>query len=156
MTRGQADARVRELGERIGLPELALDEGGTAVIVIGQGGTVQGGTIVSVGFAQSTGTLDLMICLDSVEPSLEVALEVLGANFAWMDTDGATFAIDPVSQALVLQHRCQAADATDGGLFAAFAALIETAEAWSERLSQAASHAEESPRTAAPAGMVRA
>jgi hypothetical protein len=151
MDRQQADALVRELGVALGMPDLALDEAGTAVIAIGEGDA-----IVSVGFAQSAGTIELMICLDKIALTVPVMLEVLGANFAWIGSNGATFAIDGVSQALVLMRRCRAPDCANGGLFNAFGSLVATAEAWSERLVQSTSQPTEQAGTSIPAGMVRA
>jgi hypothetical protein len=154
MDRQQADKLVRELGERLGLPELALEPNGVILVSIGGGET-----IVTVGHSESRGTLDLMICLDTINVSTRVMLDVLAANFAWTGTEGGTFAIDPVSRMLVLQRRCDDAGIANGGLFAAFETLVATAEAWRSRLPQAMKKQNDDSETsnaAIPAGMVRA
>jgi Tir chaperone protein (CesT) family len=150
MDRQQADLLVRELGQRLGLPELALDDGGAALIGI------EGGPIVTIGYAVSTGTLELMTSLDKATLSPSVMRQALAANFAWTGTGGAAFAFDAISEALVLQRRCSMADAANGGLFAAMESLVAMAEGWSERLARSEAEQQEPSRTEIPAGMVRA
>jgi hypothetical protein len=153
MDKQQAGLRVRELGERLGLPDFALDDSNTAMIAIADG------PIVTVGYAAAGGTLELMICLDAVALTPSVMHDALGANFAGLHTAGGAFAIDPASRALVLRRRCGDADAANGGLFAALEALVAAAEAWQRRLMSGddmPSGRQDTSATAIPTGMVRA
>jgi Tir chaperone protein (CesT) family len=154
MDRKQANALIQELGERVGLPQLSLDDAGTALVAIDDGAV-----IVTFGHNAKAGTIEMMTCLDEIAPSGEVLLEALSANFAWFGTNGATFAVDPNSDALVLQRRCNSADVANGGLFAALEALVASAAVWSKRLTQAAATpVQESvvPTSSMMSGMLRA
>jgi hypothetical protein len=133
MDKRQADALIHELGERMGLPNLALDAAGTALIAIDDGVV-----IVTLGYNTTAGTIEMMTCLDDIPPSGTVLMDALSANFAWIGTNGASFAVDPGSDALVLQRSCNAADVANGGLFTALEALVRSAEAWSRRLARPA------------------
>lgn len=153
MDRDQAGQRIRELGERLGIADLALDDGNTARLAI------QDGPTVNVGYAAASGTLELMICLDAIAVTPSIMNDVLGANFAWRRSGGGAFAIDEASQALVLQRRCTDAEAVDGGLFAALEALVAAAEAWQRRIMGVDGDPPGGQATGAtviPNGMVRA
>ncbi len=130
MDRGRAEALVAELGQQLGIKGLALDRRGSCTLAIDDGAV-----IVTVGHNARTGSIDLMICLDEVEPSGTQLARVLAANFGWLDTAGATFALEPGSGALVLQRRCIGPELDHGGLHPVLAGLVATAEAWSRRLA---------------------
>ena len=153
MDKQQADLRVRELGERMGLPELSLDHNNMATLA------VEDGPRVMLGYAPASGMLELMICLDAIEVTPSIMNDVLAANFAWLHTGGGAFAIDAASQALVLQRRCSDADTANGGLLPALEALVAAAEAW--RLRFVTGEGTPSPKQdtatmAIPTSMVRA
>ena len=156
MDKQRADQRVRELGERMGIPALALDEGNSALIGI------ENGPVLSVGYAAASGTLQIMVTLDGVAISPSAMYEALGANFAFAETGGGSFAIESKSQALVLQRRLGDSDAEHGGLFAAVEALVAAADAWQlKRLTGGGSASSSSSSgaqaaSAIPSGMVRA
>lgn len=150
MDRQQADLLVSDLGRQLGLPEFRLDEEATAIIAVGDM------TIVMVGYHAAQGTIELMVCLDEIALTGPVLRDALAANFAWAGSEGATFAIDPAADALVLQRRCSAAEAADGGLFAAFEALVAAAETWSQRLATSASDRAGADEPMAAEGMLRA
>jgi hypothetical protein len=133
MDRGEAEGVVARLGEALGIAGLALDEGGICTLAIDDGAV-----IVSLGHNPAAGTLDLMICLDEVVPDAGLATRLLQANFGWRTTGGASFAVEPVSGAVVLQRRVGAAEAGGGGVIAALEALVATAQAWAARLGEAA------------------
>jgi hypothetical protein len=126
MDRNQAEALVSRLGQVIGIADLALDDAGTCTMVIDNGAV-----IVSLGHNAAAGALDLMTCLDQVEPTPANLARLLQANFSWRGSGGATFALDPTGGAVMLQRRI--ADATDDELKAALEALVATAEAWIKR-----------------------
>lgn len=141
MDRDQVAALIAQLGGEIGIPSLALDADGSCTLFIDDGGV-----IVSLGHNTVTGSIDLMVCLDAVEPAAVPLNLLLQANFAWRGSRGATFAIEPASGALVLQRRVTAADGAE--LRQALEELIDAAEAWSKRLaSDVAPAAQAEPAT---------
>jgi Tir chaperone protein (CesT) family len=130
MDRSQADALVTRLGEELGIAGLALDDGGSCTLFIDDGAV-----IVNLGHNPQAQSIDLMTCLDAVEPGRALLARLLEANFGWR-LSGATFAIEPGSGSVILQRRLTAAEAAaDGGLRSALDSLIAAAEAWSARLS---------------------
>jgi hypothetical protein len=131
MDRNQAEALVSRLGEAIGIADLALDDGGTCTLAIDNGAI-----IVSLGHNAAAGALDLMTCLDQVEPTPANLARLLQANFSWRGSGGATFALDPTGGAVMLQRRIADAKATDDELKAALEALVATAEAWIKRFPE--------------------
>ena len=132
MDRDRAAALVAELGTRLGIPGLALDERGSATLAIDDGAV-----IVTLGHNPGAGTIDLMVCLDEVEPSGAQLGRLLAANFGWTATEGAAFALEPASGALVLQRRCSADELGRRGLPNILEGFVATAEAWAERLAAA-------------------
>ena len=143
MDRDQVDTLVTRLGEGLGIPDLALDDAGTCTLVIDNGAV-----IVNLGHNSGAGALDLMTCLDRVEPSSPNLMQLLGANLGWRATGGATFAVEPTSGAVMLQRRLTANDATDEGLKSALESLIAAAEVWTARLT---GHTGAAPDTIQPA-----
>jgi hypothetical protein len=132
MDQGQAKTLVAELGARLGIEGLALDERGGATIAIDDGEV-----IVSLGYNPGAGTIDLMACLDEVEPSGAQLGRLLAANFGWTVTEGAAFALEPASGALVLQRRCSADEISRRGLSNILEGFVATAAAWAKRLAAA-------------------
>lgn len=157
MDRTQADGLVAALGGQLGIPELGLDEDGVATLVLEGGGVDDGdaGMVLSLGHSPRAGTLDLMVCLDGTAPAGVQLAEVLTANFAWQATEGACFALEPSSGALVLQRRCTA---EDGPRLREIAeGLVAAAEAWAGRLGRAPADGEGPPAGAEeePGGLAR-
>ena len=130
MDRDRAAALVAELGTRLGIPGLALDERGSATLAIDDGAV-----IVTLGHNPGAGTIDLMVCLDEVEPSGAQLGRLLAANFGWAVTEGAAFALEPASGALVLQRRCSADEIGRRGLPNIIEGFVATAAAWAKRLA---------------------
>lgn len=131
MDRATADRLVAEFGARLGVPELALDDTGTCTFAVGAGAMLP-----TIGFNARTGSIDLMICLDEVVPAPDQLGQLLAANFAWLGSAGACFAIEPGSGALVLQRRCTAGDLAEG-LYPLLAGLVAAAEYWGALLAGA-------------------
>lgn len=128
MDRQQVEALIAELGRQLGIREFALDDDGVATLTLDEGGT-----IVSLGHAPHAGTLDLMICLDEVVPAGAAVAEAFAANFGWGVGDGACFALEPTSGALVLQRRCTVEDGPR--LRDILEGMVLSAEAWARRLA---------------------
>jgi hypothetical protein len=145
MDRHQADALVSRLGDGLGIAELGLDDGGTCTLVIDNGAI-----IVSLGHNAAAGALDLMTCLDQIDPTPANLSRALQANFSWRGTGGATFAMEPGAGSFVLQRRLDGAEATQDGLKAALEALVAAAEAWTKRLSEQQTGEDAAERAAPP------
>jgi hypothetical protein len=131
MDRQQVESAVRDLGARLGLPDLALDEEATTLVLSGD-------ILVTLGHNAGAGTIELMACLDTVALSVPVMIEALSANFAWQGAQGANFAIVPGSESLVLRAHSTAEQAAGDGLLHALDALVTAAKTWSERLAPSA------------------
>lgn len=133
MDRAQADLLVAELGRQLGIERLVLDEHGSCTLAIDEGAV-----IVSLGHSPQAGSIDLMVCFDEVEPSGPQLARLLAANFGWLATDGAAFALEPGSGALVVQRRWPGPNAGQGSLRSALESLVAVAEAWSRELARTA------------------
>jgi hypothetical protein len=154
MDRATAERHVAELGDRLGLPGLALDADGLCIIALDDGALLP-----SLGYNPRAGALDLMLCLDRVVPTGRQLAALLDANFAWARTGGFCFATSPRSGALVVQRRCGTEDLAGGGLLPLLQGLIALGEQWERQLSVLAPEDEAPEADAAPAplgAMVRA
>ena len=130
MDKAQAQAAVGDLARELGMADASLGEAGHCLLAIDDGAV-----LVHLGYNPSAGAIDLMICLDEVTPSPADVARLMTANFAWVESAGATFALEPQSGALVVARRCNAADIGNSGLRRALEALVEVAETWSKRLA---------------------
>jgi hypothetical protein len=131
MDRAAADLHVAELGKRLGMPGLALGEDGMCILSIDDGVLLP-----TIGYNQRTGTLDVMICMDEAVPSGRQLYRLLAANFAWTRSEGATFAVEPGSGALVVQRRCGPDDLAHG-LMPVLEGLTALATHWTKHLTEA-------------------
>ncbi len=129
MNRGQADIVVSDLAKELGIPGLALDEDGFGLLAIDEGRV-----IVAIGHNAARGSIDLMACLDTVDPTPARISRALAANFT-LDPDGPVLAADPSTGAFVLQQRVVRTDLPDGGFPGVVARFVEHAETWAERLA---------------------
>ncbi len=143
MDAGQANVLVAELGRQLGIADLALDEGATCTLFVDDGAV-----IVSFGFNKTAQAIDLMICLDAVEPATAPLALLLRANFSWLGSRGATFAIEPASGALVLQRRVAGNAVHVAELRQALEELVAAADAWAKRLAAETAAAGEAPASA--------
>ncbi len=126
----QAGALLGELGEQLGLGALTFDEQHRCAV------DVDGGAIsIDLTFAPPVGAFDLMVDLGEVELSPARLTALLAANFCWLGAEGAAFALDPLSGALVLQRRCVEDELVHGGLRTAFEQLVHHARAWPDRIA---------------------
>lgn len=127
-TREQAEALIAQLGEMAGLPDLALDAGGACTLAVPEPGLA-----LSILHEGGDGPLTLLVTLPDLEPGPDLLLGLLEANFLWQGTNGATFALEPVSGTVSLGRRLEeGADAP--ALAEAADALLTTAVAWRAEL----------------------
>lgn len=148
MDRGQADIVVADLGRQLGIASLALDESGMGILALDESGM-----IVSFGYNPNAGTIDLMTCLDRVEPSPARSLAAMRANFGWSAAGCQTLAIDQSTGAFVLQRRYGGADLVEGGLAGAVEGLVAEAERWTQRLASIADRPSQDPAPQANGGL---
>lgn len=97
----QVQALLTELGKRIELPDLTLDEDGYAAI------GVDGKYLVHVQADARGGNLVLFSEIGHLpeDRAGELALKLLEANLFWKDTGGGTLALEPGSRAVVLAYQ---------------------------------------------------
>jgi hypothetical protein len=145
MDRGQADVLVSDLAKAMGIAELALDENGMGILSI-----EDGAIIVSIGYNQGAGSLDLMSCLDSVDPTPARIAAALAANFDNDIPGGAKLAAEPTTGAIVLQRRCAGTDLGPEGLPAVVSQFVDQAEAWTKRLLEIDADAAAAPAADGP------
>ena len=121
---------LRELASSIGMSELALDERGGCAFAVDDGALR-----LELQFEPRIGALDLTLWLDRIKLSATRMHAMLAANFCWQGAQGAAFAIEPMSGALVLQQRCFENDLAHGGLRSAVERLVQHARAWPSYLA---------------------
>ena len=132
MDRGQADILVGDLAKAMGIPTLALDEGGMCILALEEGPER---VIVSIGHNVGAGALDLMCCLDSVDPSPRRNAEALIANSDPPSHGAVILAAEPRTGAYIVQRRFLGPEFDEGGLPAAVVAFVDDALAWAKRLN---------------------
>ena len=125
----QITNELARLGEQMGIGALALDEQGVCTLAIDDGRW-----IVAIGHGAGENGLRLMLCVDELVPDERQAYRLLAANFAWRDSDGATFALAPDSGALIVQRKVSGSELGEGRLAAILDALVATAERWTASL----------------------
>jgi hypothetical protein len=131
MDRARADTLIAELGAKLGLAAMALDETGNCSLSI-DGGAVT----VRISFREETGMFDFTTRLEHLTPKPAHLARALGLNFCWQANGGATFALDPLSGRLVLGRRCPATDLDLAGLNTVLEKLVGHALAWSKILGE--------------------
>ena len=142
MDRIHADKLVAELGGRLGLPELALDDADSCSLSI-DGGAVT----VRISYTEETDMFDFSTRLEQLAPKPAQMARVLGLNFCWQANAGATFSLDRLSGRLELNRRCLASDLDLAGFSTALEKLVGHAIAWTKILGdmkeqQPAAHAD--------------
>lgn len=125
----QITNELTRLGEQLGIGALAFDEQGICSLAIDDGRW-----IVAIGHSAGENSLRLMLCVDERVPDERQAYRLLAANFAWQDSDGATFALAPDSGALIVQRNVSGDELGAGQLPALLEALVATAERWTAEL----------------------
>ena len=132
MDRGQADILVSDLAKAMGIPTFALAEGGMCILALEEGPER---IIVSIGYNVGAGALDLMCCLDSVDPSPRRNAEALIANADVPAHGAVALAAEPKTGAYIVQRRYFGVEFDEGGLPAAVVAFVDDALAWAKRLN---------------------
>jgi hypothetical protein len=137
----QARTLVAEIGKRLEIPDMELDEVGTCALAV-DGGAV---TLTLV-HDEETGALDIGAMLSELELTPARLARALAANFCWAPAGGAAFGLDDFSDTLVLQHRVEGESDADT-LIPVLEGLVNHASAWAKLLAEVTE--EEKPTQAA-------
>lgn len=134
----QAQTLAKELAADIGLSELAFDEDNKIVLLI------DGGKVLNILADDQTGGLVLFMRIGTeVAATPETSNIALRANFAWLETRGATLAIEPAGGRLVLQHQLPLHDLDYPRFRSAIERFLETADYWSAIATDSAADQEQ-------------
>lgn len=129
MDRTHADRLVAELGGRLGLPALALEDEDSLTLSI-DGGAVT----VRIAYAEQTDMFDLSTRLERLVPRPAHLARALGLNFCWQANAGAIFSLDRLSGRLELKRRCLASDLDLAGFNEVLEKLVGHGIAWAKIL----------------------
>ena len=122
----RAGALLAELGALIGIADLTFDEDGIATLALDGGAA-----IVTLGARPAGDALELMCCLDTVEVKPAVMREMLRANFLG-GAGRPVFALEPGSDAVVLQQSVR----LEGMTGTALARILDAFGATAQELQQ--------------------
>jgi len=142
--RAHADKLVAEMGSRLGLADLALDDSDSCSLSIDDGAVT-----VRISYTKETDMFDLSTRLERLAPQQAHLARALGLNFCWQANAGAIFSLDRLSGRLALNRRCMAADLDLAGFTGALEKLVGHAIAWTKILGdmkdEAAARADPAP-----------
>lgn len=110
-----------ELGKQIGIESLAFDEEGSCTLAFDED--------LVVTFLASNDDLYAVCYVADLQAGSGKAEQLLNANFAWKGTQGATYAIEPGSNRVVLCRQWDASRLQIGQLVSDLEALVNVAEA---------------------------
>jgi len=122
MERAKADRLIAELGTKLGVADLALDDSGGAGLLIDDA------VFLRIAVDEATGGFDIFAPLGGIAPSPANLARALSASFCWRPA-GGTFGLDPTRNELVLQRHCPGADLDAAGLLQALEGVVAQAEA---------------------------
>ena len=154
MSSGTLAGLLQDLGDSIGIADLAPDGQGYCMIGIGE-------VLVTLQHEPERDELLLFTRLAVLPEPLRAAacIELLSANLFWIRSGGATFAFEPAEGAVYLQAREPMRVLDTPAFRRLLEAFVETAEAWAARLAALAAPPEQTG-TAPPGpplpGMLRA
>lgn len=123
-------ALFAELGQQLGMAELALDDNNHCILNIDEGSDIH------LEYLESE---DLLLMVTALPPALEkhqakIFETLLKGNYLWQDSYGATLAIHPETDAIILEHKMRTDAIEPGSLQDHIAGLDTLARAWEERI----------------------
>lgn len=117
-----------ELGQQIGIETLGFDEEGSCTLAFDDE--------IVITFLSSE-TLVYAVCyVGDWDGQAAIAAKLLAANFAWKETQGATLAIEPGSNRIVLCRQWVLAELQVGELIEGIEAVVNVAEITRASLEQ--------------------
>ena len=140
MDRSQATLLIAELGQRLGVSDMALSNGSCLLSLD------SGAVVVSIRHDEPSGTFELMAGHDDVELSPARLAKALAANFCWRPVDGALFSLDPISRRLVLRRTCSGDGLDVAALMTLLDRFVKHTMAWTKILGEIAEEQEAAPQ----------
>lgn len=126
--RAEVDSVLGQFGDKIGLPNLALDEHNNCALCFDDG------MVVDLELVSSALVLFTELGLLTEVNRLEICETFLEANLFWNGTDGATVGLNRVSDSLLLCDKAPADTLCLEGFETFLNRFITTAEAWTNAL----------------------
>ncbi|NIZ02152.1 type III secretion system chaperone [Thalassospira lucentensis] len=125
-------ALFAELGQQLGMAELALDENNHCILNIDDGNDIH------LEYLESE---DLLLLVSALPPAAEkhqakIYDILLKGNYLWQDTYGATLAIHPETDAIIIEHKMRIDAIEPGSLQDHIAGLDTLVRAWEERIGE--------------------
>ena len=146
--RNSINTVLSELGGRLGLGHLALDEDGEAALAFDE-------VLVQLELDEERRVLKLASYLGKPQgDSARTCRQLLEASFLGEGAAGGMLARSPGSGSIVLHHALPVAGLTLAGLETSLQAFVDTADSWSARL--AAEPDEAPPAERGPEPMIQA
>ena len=123
-------ALFAELGQQLGMAELALDENNHCILNIDDGNDIH------LEYLESEDLLLMVSALPPVEEKHQAVIygTMLQGNYLWQDTYGATLAIHPETDAIIIEHKMRIDTIEPGSLQEHIAGLDTLTRAWEERI----------------------
>ncbi|NJN48094.1 MAG: type III secretion system chaperone [Candidatus Competibacteraceae bacterium] len=130
MSKSHMQHLTDELGDAIGLPDLALDEKDFVCIVS------EDGVVLNLDYFEDEDTLVMYTTVGEIpdDKRLKLYQEMLRANFFWETTAGATLCLDPEIDLALLMANVTVADMSLPQLMNILDHFTKLAWAWSDRI----------------------
>jgi hypothetical protein len=126
----QVQLLLHDLGKRIGISDLTLNESGRCELTINDSLPIE----ISAGDDDRIVIAALIGEMAADAPPAQYAM-LLDANFFWRGTNGATLAVDRDSRAVVLIEGVSLAGLDAPGLEMRLGSFVNSAQAWMDRLA---------------------
>jgi len=123
--RTHAEKLVAELGSKLGVPGMALDDTDNCSLSLDDGAVT-----VRISYTEETDMFDFSARLEGLVPKPAHMARALGLNFCWQANSGAVFSLDALSGRLALNRRCPAAELDLAAFNTALEKLVGNAVAW--------------------------
>ena len=132
MSREAINALFSELGSQLGMDQLALDENDHCVLRIDEGSDIH------LEYLEESGLLLMVSALPGIEAEYKAAVYeiMLKGNYLWQDTYGATLAIHPETNAVIVEHKMNVANIAPGSLQEHVSGLDALVQGWQEHIKE--------------------
>ncbi|MCC9620337.1 type III secretion system chaperone [Thalassospira sp. MA62] len=139
-------AHFTELGQQLGMAELALDENHHCVL------NIDDGEDIHLEYIEDEDLLLMVSALPAASEKHQAKIydTLLKGNFLWQETYGATIAVHPKTNAIIFEHKMRVEGIEQGSLQDHIAGLDGLVRAWDERLKDVVAEAEATASTSTP------
>jgi hypothetical protein len=125
--RQQAETLLSQLGNSLGIPQLAFDTRNACLLMFDRV------TTVNIVFEPNSAALLLMSYLGPT-PNSGGLKAMLAANYLWRATQGSTLALDPTAQSVALIARFESSQLEYERFRSALTVFVDAAEHWRQEL----------------------